>query len=88
MTSIIKINSIREFKNSDKETEKATRYYISSLGNDARKFQSKIRSHCTVENKLHSTLDVAFSEDGSKKRAGNVPQSYSILLKIALLIKK
>ena len=45
LQSIIKIDSIREFKNSDKTTEKATRYYISSLRNDASEFQSKIRSH-------------------------------------------
>jgi len=31
LTSIIKIDSSREFKNSDKPTEKSTRYYISSL---------------------------------------------------------
>jgi hypothetical protein len=45
LKSIIKIESTREFKNSDKPTEKATRYYISSLQNDAHEFQSKIRSH-------------------------------------------
>lgn len=37
--SIIKIDSIREFKNSDKVTETATRYYISSLSADAEVFQ-------------------------------------------------
>jgi len=31
LTTVIKIESTREFKNSDKPTEKATRYYISSL---------------------------------------------------------
>jgi len=31
LKSIIKIESIREFKNSDKPTETVTRYYISSL---------------------------------------------------------
>jgi len=88
LTSIIKIDSIREFKNSEKETEKATRYYISSLRNDASEFQSKIRAHWAVENKLHWTLDVAFSEDASRKRAGNAAQNYSILLKIALNLLK
>jgi hypothetical protein len=33
---------------------------------------------------LHWTLDVAFSEDASRKRNGNAAQNYSILLKIAL----
>ncbi|MFK5958826.1 MAG: ISAs1 family transposase [Lutibacter sp.] len=88
LASIIKLESTREFKNSDKATEKATRYYISSLQNDANQFQSKIRSHWAVENKLHWTLDVAFSEDASRKRAGNAAQNYSILLKIALNLLK
>ncbi len=38
--SIVRIESIREFKNSDKEKETSTRYYISSLKNDALYFQS------------------------------------------------
>jgi len=88
LQSIIKIESTREFKNSDKTTEKSTRYYISSLQNKANEFQTKIRSHWAIENKLHWTLDVAFSEDASRKRAGNSAQNYSILLKIALNILK
>ena len=88
LKSIIKIESTREFKNSNKATEKATRYYISNLENNANEFQTKIRSHWAVENKLHWTLDVAFSEDASRKRAGNAAQNYSILLKIALNLLK
>jgi predicted transposase YbfD/YdcC len=82
--SIIKIESIREFKNSNKPTETATRYYISSLSADAEDFQKAIRLHWGVENKLHWTLDVAFSEDASRKRTGNAAQNFSILNKIAL----
>ena len=33
-------------------------------------------------------LDVAFSEDASRKRAGNASQNYSTLLKIALNLLK
>lgn len=88
LKTIIKIESTREFKNSDKSAEKATRYYISSLKNDANEFQKKIRSHWAIENKLHWTLDVAFAEDASRKRAGNAAQNYSILLKIALNLLK
>jgi predicted transposase YbfD/YdcC len=84
LNQIIKIESIREFKNSNKAMEKATRYYISSLGDTAVNYQHHIRSHWGVENKLHWTLDVAFSEDASRKRMGNAAQNYSILLKIAL----
>lgn len=89
LTSIIKIESLREFKNSDKPTETATRYYISSLKAKPKDFQKAIRSHWSIENKLHWMLDVAFSEDASRKRTGNATQNFSILAKIALnLLKK
>jgi predicted transposase YbfD/YdcC len=88
LTSIIRIESIREFKNSDKTTEKATRYYISNLENNANVLQDSIRSHWAIENKLHWTLDVSFGEDASRKRKGNAAQNYSVLLKIALNLLK
>lgn len=88
LCSLIKVESTREFKNSDKPTEKATRYYISSLTAQARDFQKAIRSHWAIENKLHWTLDVAFGEDASRKRAGNSAQNFSILNKIALNLIK
>ena len=88
LTSIIKLESVREFKNPDKPIKKATRYYISSLKDNAEEFQKAIRSHWAIENKFHWVLDVAFSEDASRKRAGNSTKNYSILLKIALNLLK
>ncbi len=88
LNQIIKIESTREFKNSNKPDEESTRYYISSLEDQAVNYQKNIRSHWGVENKLHWTLDVAFSEDASRKRNLNAAQNYSILLKIALNLLK
>ena len=88
LTRIIKVESTRKFKNSNKETEKSIRYYISSAHENAEKFQSIIRSHWAIENKLHWSLDVAFNEDASRKRAGNAAQNYSVLLKISLNLLK
>jgi len=88
LNQIIRIESLREFKNSDKADEKSIRYYISSLENNAEQYQQNIRSHWGVENKLHWTLDVGFSEDASRKRNKNAAQNYSILLKIALNLLK
>ena len=51
-------------------------------------YQKNIRSHWGVENKLHWTLDVGFSEDASSKRNKNAVQNYSVLLKIALNLLK
>lgn len=89
LKTVIKLERTREFKNSDRATEHATHYYISSLEANSKIFQNAIRSHWAIENKLHWTLDVAFSEDASRKRTGNASQNFSILTKIALnLLKK
>ena len=55
-----------------------------SLKDSTEYFQKAIRSHWTIENKLHWTLDVAFSEDASRKRIGNSAQNFSMINKIAL----
>lgn len=89
LNAIIKIDSIRVFKNSTKLQEKATRYYITSLANaNAKDLQHIIRSHWSIENKLHWTLDVAFLEDQSRKRDENAAQNFSLLNKIALNLLK
>ncbi len=88
LTTIIKVESTREFKNSTKTTEQSVRYYISSLGIDAKELQEKIRAHWSIENKLHWTLDVSFREDASRKRSGYAAQNFSTLNKIALNLLK
>ena len=88
LKSIVKIESIREFKNSSKPKQTAIRYYISSLTVSSKDFLFAIRTHWHIENKLHWVLDVGFGEDASRKRSGNAAQNFSILNKIALNIVK
>lgn len=88
LKAIVKIESSREFKNSQKPKEEAVRYYISSLDATAKEFQHIIRSHWSIENKLHWVLDIAFLEDQSRKREGNAAQNFSVLNKIALNLLK
>ena len=88
LNQIIKVESKREFKNSDRKTQQATRYFISSLDEKPKKYQNHIRSHWAIENKLHWVLNVVFSEDASRKRNENAAQNYSIVLKIALNLIK
>lgn len=86
---IIKIESLREFKNSDKPDENAIRYFISSIEDyDPKKLLHYVRSHWGVENKLHWILDVQFGEDQSRKRNENAAQNYSIIMKMALNLLK
>lgn len=88
LNQVIKIESLREFKNSNKPIEKSIRYYISSCNSNAETMLINIRSHWGIENKVHWILDVQFGEDDSRKRAGNAAQNYSIVLKIALNLLK
>jgi predicted transposase YbfD/YdcC len=64
--------------------EKHTRYFISSKEADAKLFNNAIREHWGIENKLHWTLDVAFGEDKSNKRAGHAAENFSFISKVAL----
>ena len=61
-----------------------TRYYISSLPNDAQKLGESVRSHWGIENYLHWVLDVGFREDDCRIRKDNAPQNFAIIRHISL----
>ena len=69
------------------ETERVT-FFISSLPLAAKKIAKYVRDHWSVENSLHWTLDVTFSEDKSRIRAGNAPEVLAIMRRIALTLIK
>lgn len=83
LSSLIKVACTRYDKKTSKE-ETSERYYISSKKASAQYFHEAVRTHWQVENNLHWTLDVIFSEDDSKKRAGNSVQNFSLISKVAL----
>lgn len=66
------------------KTTVETRYYISSLTQDAQKFGEYVRSHWGIENSLHWVLDVAFREDNCRIRKDNAPENFAILRQIAV----
>lgn len=83
--SVIKIESERYLKASDKTTWE-TRYYISSHHCEAGRINQMVRAHWAVENKLHWMLDVVFGEDSSRRRAGNSAANFNIISKVALAL--
>ena len=85
LSSVTKITSTREFPSGKTETQE--RFYISSLdkNND---FNSCIRSHWAVENKLHWVLDMTFREDEQRKRAKHAAKNFAIVRKIGLNLLK
>jgi predicted transposase YbfD/YdcC len=87
INTLVKIDS-RRYTKATGETQKETRYYISSLENDAKEIGHAVRSHWGIENKLHWQLDVSFGEDKSRKRDRNAAENYSVILRMALNLVK
>ena len=65
-----------------------TRYYLSSLPNDARLLNDAVRSHRGVENSPHWVLDVTFNEDRSRIKKENAPEDFGLLRRLALCLLK
>jgi predicted transposase YbfD/YdcC len=85
LTSIVCLKSRRTIKG--KETTEF-RYYISSLPPDAWKIGKAIRSHWSVENKLHWQLDVSYGEDDCKIRKDNGAENFSVIRRATLNLLK
>ena len=81
LSSIGMVESIR-IENGKTTVE--TRYYISSLNLNAKKFGESVRSHWGIENSLHWVLDVAMREDDCRIRKDNAPQNFAVLRHIAI----
>jgi predicted transposase YbfD/YdcC len=85
LQTVIKITASRQLQD---KTEVHERFYISSLGVD-NDFNKLIRSHWSVENRLHWTLDMTFREDEQRKRASHAAENFALVRKIGLnLLKK
>ena len=63
-------------------------YYISSLPEDAWKIGRAIRSHWSIENKLHWQLDVSYGEDDCKVRKDNGAENFSVIRRATLNLLK
>lgn len=71
------------------KTSEETRYFLSSLPQDAEKFAHAVRGHWGIENGLHWCLDVVMQEDQSRIRIKNAAENFAVLRRIAInLLKK
>ncbi len=83
LKTLIMIESTRDIK--DVVTTER-RYYVSSLEPDAARHLKVIRSHWSIENRLHWVLDVVFKEDDCKIRDKAAAENLSIMRKCALTL--
>ena len=78
------IGLVESVRTVDGKTTIETRYYISSLANNAELFGQSVRSHWGIENSLHWVLDVALNEDDCRIRKDNAPENFSIMRRLAV----
>lgn len=79
------VEATREMKGK-KSVER--RYFLSSLPLDIEKFARAVRSHWSVENKVHWIMDVQFGEDQSRARSGCAAENLAALRRFALNLLK
>ena len=60
------------------------RFYLSSLAPDAAYLAQAIRSHWSIENRLHWCMDVAFADDQMRARTGHAAHNLAVLKHITL----
>ena len=60
-----------------------TKYYISSLAGSAGQLPKAARSHWSIENSLHWSMDVTFREDQSRIRKDHSPRNMATLWQIS-----
>lgn len=87
-TGLTTIAMVRCRRQTEETTRVETRYFISSLPNDAERILHAVRSHWGIENSLHWVLDVAMSEDDSRVRKDYAPENLSRLRRMALNLLK
>ena len=85
LQSLAMVTSQRQM---DGHTTSETRYYITSLSNDAARILHAVRGHWGIENALHWVLDVVMGEDGSRIRKDHAPQNMAALKRFALSLLK
>jgi predicted transposase YbfD/YdcC len=70
-----------------KETSEV-RYYISSLDVDVKRFAHAVRSHWSIENSCHWSLDVTYREDESRIREKHLRENFAWINRLTLSLLK
>jgi predicted transposase YbfD/YdcC len=84
LTTVSKIRSERRIGT---EQSCEDRYHLVSFSGAERVLKS-VRSHWSIENELHWTLDIAFDEDRCRVRKDHGPENFTLLRHMALNLLK
>jgi predicted transposase YbfD/YdcC len=85
LRAIVMVEAERQRGN---QTTVETRYFITSLANDAPLALHAVRGHWGIENQVHWVLDLAFREDESRVRKEHGPENLAVVRHIALNMLK
>jgi len=87
LTAIIQVKTKTQFLQKGKNDEKSTRYYLTSIPFKMyEKMTEAIRTHWSIENKLHYKLDVGLHEDQCQIFRGMADQNLAVMRKIVLAL--
>jgi predicted transposase YbfD/YdcC len=81
------VSRIRSRRQIGEEVSCEDRYHIASI-TEAKQILWAVRTHWSIENELHWTLDIAFDEDHCRVRKDHGPENFAILRHIALNLLK
>jgi predicted transposase YbfD/YdcC len=76
---------VRITQTGDKETGEVS-YFLSSQPPKVKEFAKVVRGHWSIESQLHWVLDVTFTEDASRIRKQQAPQTSAVLRRLAVSI--
>jgi predicted transposase YbfD/YdcC len=82
------IGAVASLRECDGKETVEVRYYISSLEMGVKQFAHAIRSHWSIENTCHWSLDVTYREDDSRIRDQHVRENFAWLNRFTLSLLK
>lgn len=79
----------REYQDTTGTRHSGVRYYISSLPmRRAKTIARAVRSHWSIENQMHWSMDVAFGEDTNRSRDAHAQANFGMIRRTALSLIK
>ena len=81
LAAVGKVTAIRQ---QDGAVSEQSRYYLLSEVFAAERFNTIVRGHWGIENRLHWVLDVTCNEDQARNRKGHCAENLALLRKLAL----